>query len=219
MRVDDEGGGARRVPDAGRRHALVRIAYRHIVERGFEGLRVREVAREAGMTHATLLYYFPTKEALIQAVVGYLAHEFSVSRLPDLAGADQGALGDVRREFADVRHRIRTTPEMFVVLSELAVRSRRDPAIAHILQALEAGWRGHLVDIMGRGVADGVFRSDLDVDAAALALMAQLAAIGYRVLGPSAAEIDHLIAQLAAQTEHWLTTSSAPSPTEKETGR
>ena len=30
-----------------------------IVEKGFEGLRVREVAEHAGIHHATLLHYFP----------------------------------------------------------------------------------------------------------------------------------------------------------------
>jgi hypothetical protein len=36
-------------------------------------------------------------------------------------------------------------------------------------------------------------------------IMAQLTAIGYQVLGPSGdAEVDRLVADLAAQTEHWL---------------
>jgi hypothetical protein len=35
--------------------------------------------------------------------------------------------------------------------------------------------------------------------------MAQLTAIGYQVLGPSGdVVVDHLVAALAAQTEHWL---------------
>ena len=104
------------------------------------------------------------------------------------------------------------------MLSELAVRSRGDPAIARILHALDQGWRGHLVGLLGRGVAEGVFRPDLDVEAAALALRAQFAAIGYQVLGPSGlTEVDRLIAQLALQTEHWLTTGRASLDKEKET--
>ena len=58
------------------------IAYQHIAEKGFEGLRVRDVATEAGINHATLLYYFPTKEALIQGVVDFLLREFQTSRVP-----------------------------------------------------------------------------------------------------------------------------------------
>lgn len=211
------GGHGGRVASAGsssnadRRHALVRIAYRHLAERGFEGLRVRAVAAEAGINHATLLHYFPTKEALIQGVVMFLVQEFSINRSPDDGTATPGPLEEVRREFADVRHRLRATPEMFVVLSELAVRARRDTAIAHILHEMEEGWRGQLVHILARGVADGVFRPDLVIEDTAMALTTQLAAIGYRVLDPvGAADLDRQVAQVALQVEHWLTVAGDP---------
>ena len=54
---------------ADRRSALVLAAYRQIAARGFEGLRTREVAAEVGVNIATLHYYFPTKEKLIEGVV------------------------------------------------------------------------------------------------------------------------------------------------------
>src|SRR5205823_12230072 len=54
-----------------RRRALVLAAFGQIAERGFEGLRTREVAAEAGVNIATLHYYFPTKEALIRGVVAH----------------------------------------------------------------------------------------------------------------------------------------------------
>ena len=188
-----------------RRRDLVQIAYRRIATRGFEGLRVRDVAREAGINHATLLYYFSTKEALIQEVVGYLAQEFSINRAPGPSAAALSPLEELRREFADARYRVRAMPEMFVVLAELTIRSRRDPAIARILHALFDGWREQLVSLLTRGVAEGAFRPDLDVEATARTIMAQLTAIGYQVLGPSGdVEVDRLVADLAAQTEHWL---------------
>jgi hypothetical protein len=41
---------------------------------------------------------------------------------------------------------------MGVVLMELLIRSRRDPAIARLLQQLDAGWRGYLVHLLERGI-------------------------------------------------------------------
>lgn len=187
---------------------LVRIAFRHIAERGFEGLRIREVAKEARMNHATLLYYYPTKEALIQAVVAHLAQAFR-THAPNLDNSDTSALGDLRREFADLQYRVRTTPQTFLVLSELALRSRRDPAIARILHALFAGWQGYLVSILQRGIAEGLFRADLDIGATALAIRTQFAAIGYQVLELNdGASIDPLVRHLMKQTEYWLTVSA-----------
>jgi len=214
MTDTDAAGYPRRPAESERTQSLLRIAYRHLAERGFEGLRVREIAREAGVTHGTLLYHFPTKEALIQAVVGQIVSEFSVSPIP-VPDDDTGAVGELRREFADIQYRVHTTPAMFAALGELAIRARRDPDIAQILQYMEAGWQGQLTRILRRGIAEGLFRADVDVDTTAMAIMAQLMAIGYRVL--DAASTDRLVGQLAAQTEHWLMAGVTPPLDAKET--
>src|SRR5690348_228687 len=55
-----------------RRQSLILAAYHAIAEKGFEGLRVRDVAAQVGINGATLHHYFATKEALIQAVMEYV---------------------------------------------------------------------------------------------------------------------------------------------------
>src|SRR5258708_8338517 len=67
---------------ADRRSALVLAAYRQIAEHGFEGLRTREVAAEVGVNIATLHYYFPTKESLIQAVLDHAMGRFRTTLAP-----------------------------------------------------------------------------------------------------------------------------------------
>jgi AcrR family transcriptional regulator len=192
-----------------RRRALVEIAYGQIAERGFEGLRVREVAREAGINNATLHYYFPSKEALIQGVVEYLIREFQTSRVPRLDPGSDTPLEELRREFEDLRCRLRDSPEMGAVLAELHSRARRDPAIARMLHALDDGWRGYLAGLLDRGMREGTFRADLDPQVTAAAMIAQLKGIGYQTLAdPNLANVDRLVSQLAAQIECWLTRPS-----------
>src|SRR5260370_42642291 len=72
-----------------RRGALVRAAYNQIAERGFEGLRTREVAGEAGVNIATLHYYFPTKENLIEGAVEHAVERFRTTLAPHGLPADQ----------------------------------------------------------------------------------------------------------------------------------
>ncbi len=187
-----------------RRRVLVQIAYHHIAARGLEGLRVRAVAAEAGINHATLLHYFPTKEALIQGVVEHLLREFQVSRVPRPAAPTP--VEEVRLEFEDMRLRLRDSPEMVVVLTELVARARRDPAVSRPLRLLDDTWRGYLAGLLRRGVAAGAFRADLDPTATATALMAQIKGLGLHALGHAdPAEVDALAAHLAAQVERWLT--------------
>lgn len=185
----------------GRSAAVVLAAYALIVEKGFEGLRTREVAERVGINSATLHYYFPTKESLIQGVVHHLMRELQTSR----ATADEsaGALERLRAEFADIRIRLKEAPEQLVVLTELAVRAWRDPAIAQILRYLDQGWHDHLISILRAGVAEKTFRSDLDLEATANSMMSQLRGVGYQ------SKLDHekldtLIDQIGMQIECWV---------------
>ncbi|HEX6357001.1 TetR/AcrR family transcriptional regulator [Actinophytocola sp.] len=52
-----------------RREDILAAAVAVYAEAGYHGSSLREVAKRAGITHAGLLYYFPTKEALLAAVL------------------------------------------------------------------------------------------------------------------------------------------------------
>src|ERR1041384_7947179 len=60
-----------------RRPPLGAAPFRRLASAGFGGLRTRDVAADVGVNIATLHYYFPSKEALIRAVIGHAMHRFS----------------------------------------------------------------------------------------------------------------------------------------------
>lgn len=192
---------------------VIAAAYALIAEKGFEGLRTREVAERVGINSATLHYYFPTKEALIQGVVEHLMLELRSSRAQPRNPSS--ALELLRAEFDDIRHRLKESPEQLVVLTELAVRSWRDPAIARILEYLDERWRGHLVSILKAGIAEGSFRPDLDIPSTANSMMSQLRGLGY--LGKfDPKQMDTLVAHIARQTEYWVTNPAAAGRKKKK---
>jgi AcrR family transcriptional regulator len=191
----------RGVPKNDRASEVVRAAYAIIFEKGMEGLRTRDVADKVGINSATLHYYFPTKEALIQGVVEYLMQELRTNRTQPRA--PQSAMDLLRAEFADVRVRLRQCPDQLVVLTELAVRGWRDPIIAKMLKRLDEGWRGHLVSVLEAGIKEGAFRLDLDTRATAELMMSQLRGLGFQ--GKSgASRLDETVRNLALQTELWV---------------
>jgi TetR/AcrR family transcriptional regulator, regulator of cefoperazone and chloramphenicol sensitivity len=176
-----------------------------IATKGFEGLRFQEVAKQAGINNATLYYYFPTKEALIQGVVSHLTGELKKTRaLPK--GVSATARDELRLEFEDVRELLRTQPKLFVVLTELSLRGLRDPVIDNMGKYRDDFWRVHLSSIIVRGVEQGVFRRGINVEATVTALMAQIKGIGYHatVGKRKRGEVDQAIAEIARQVEHWL---------------
>jgi AcrR family transcriptional regulator len=197
-------------PKNERASEVVRAAYAIIAAKGMEGLRTRDVADKVGINSATLHYYFPTKEALIQGVVEYLMQELRANRTKPRA--PQSAMDLLRAEFADIRVRLRECPDQLVVLTELAVRGWRDPVIAQMLKYLDEGWRGHLVSVLKAGIEEGVFRSDLDTRATAELMMSQLRGLGFQGKFDTR-RLDETVRNLALQTEFWV--SALPRKTRK----
>ena len=130
--------------------ALVRAAYAKLAERGFEGLRTRDVAGEVGVNIATLHYYFPTKEALIRGIVGHAMGRFRST----LSGRGSAAT-QLRRHFRGLRRLAHEEPELFAVMGELALRARRDPAMATILRETDDLWHATLRGLLRRARKEG----------------------------------------------------------------
>ena len=152
-----------------RRGALVRAAYNQIAERGFEGLRTREVAAEAGVNIATLHYYFPTKEKLIEGVVEHAMERFRTTLAPHGSPSDQ-----LRNHLRSVKRLVQDEPELGVVMGELALRSARDPGIARIMAETNEGWHRIVRGLLRRAVKEGNLRPEMDSDEVAAIVVATL---------------------------------------------
>ena len=84
-------------------------------------------------------------------------------------------------------------------------RARRDPAGARPLRRLDDTWHDYLTALLRRGVAAGVFHTDLDPGRAARTLMVQIKGLIVQPLGEAdPAQIDALVAEIMAQVERGL---------------
>lgn len=163
-----------------RRQAIVVAAYHLIVEKGFADFRIRDAAQRAGITAATLYYYFPTKEALIQAVDTYLTQLIVEHQERWAAQAFSTPREHLHAHLAGIQDLLRQDPAIFVALGELSVRSLRDPAIQRILDAGERSWQGYLASLLTAGMKQGLFRADLDPASAAWVIVSFLKGINLR---------------------------------------
>ena len=157
-----------------KRRDVIRAAYQTLAEKGFEGLRMREIAKRAGMDHATLHYYYAGKEALIHEVLDYIVLELSLGRS---AATDARGLSPRRRlaaHFEALMCQARERPEMFVVLAEINARSLRDPVVRSVVVDNDRRWRGFLVDILKEGVREREFSARLGPEAAADAVLSMV---------------------------------------------
>jgi AcrR family transcriptional regulator len=201
----ERAGSNRKLAATDRRRQLITIAVDLIASKGFEGLRYQEVAKEAGISNATLFYYFSGKEKLIQGVVHHLTEEFSKTPARP-GGRPTTALEELRLEFETVLDLMQKQPKLFLVHAEISLRALRDPVIKRAVRNLDALWKRHLIDVIELGVAEGAFRTDVSSGAVAVALICQFKGIGWHALTGKLKreEIQQSVAQIARQTECWL---------------
>jgi AcrR family transcriptional regulator len=177
-----------------RRSALVLAAYNQIAERGFEGLRTREVAAGVGVNIATLHYYFPTKETLIRAVLEHAMGRFRTTLAPHGAHADQ-----IRDHLRAVRRLAQVEPQLGIVIGELSLRSARDPAIARIMRETNDAWHRTVRGLLRNAAREEAIRPELDSDETAALVVASLTGMFLPTLS-SGPRPDQALRQL----ERWL---------------
>ncbi|NLF50035.1 MAG: TetR/AcrR family transcriptional regulator [Leptolinea sp.] len=178
-----------------RHNQLVKAACDLIAEKGFEGLRVRDVASLVQINPATVYHYFPTKEALIDAVVDYV-----FERLGILATESPGTPRDQFHAYLTRLYRqMRDEPGMFTVFAEIQLRAGRTAASQKYLD-LETMWHKKLVALLQAGIRQGYWPNYLEPEQVATTILLTLngaamqASINPRSIGES-----------IGQLERWLT--------------
>lgn len=134
--ISQAGQGPRIVPRRERVRAMMRDeileAARNIVqEHGFEGLAMRALGREVGVTAPTLYDYFPSKEAVVKALflqgIALLHESFDKAEVTAAPGAERlQALFNAYREFG-VAH-----PDLYQLMF-----GRIDPSFRPDAEAIE----------------------------------------------------------------------------------
>lgn len=145
------------------RHRLIRAAVRVFAERGYEGARIADIAREAGLSSGAIYSHYRSKaELLTDAIRSHGADELSqlldgnaVASIPDVLIA----LGE------SLERRSRAQGSL---LAEAMVAARRDPEVAEVMaqgvgerEAFFAGLIRHAQrrgDIAGEVAPDAVAR-------------------------------------------------------------
>ena len=179
-----------------RRQELVRAAFNRIAEAGFEGLRTRDVAADAGVNVATLHYYFPTKEALIRGVVGHAMMRFSQSMPKQGSAADQ-----LRWHLAFLRRLLKEDTELFAVVAELTLRAPRDPIIADILQNTDEPWHRKVAGLLQSALDQSCIDASIDPEGGAAFIIAAIKGLSL----PGNSEIHQTrVDQTFDQLERWL---------------
>jgi AcrR family transcriptional regulator len=177
-----------------RKTSIIQVAFAALVEHGFEGLRMREIAGQVGINPATLYYYFPNKEELIGAVVAYVFNRLAI-KTDELPGTPKEQL---HTHLTRLSRQMRDEPELYAVLIEIRLRTVRTTANQTFLD-FEAGWQAKLVKLLQTGIRQGYWPNYLEPEIIANAIITLMLGAGVQAT-TQPRKIEESIAQL----ERWL---------------
>ena len=180
-----------------RKPQIVAAAAEAIYERGLLDTRIGDIAKRAGTSAPTILYYFESKDRLFEEVVDQSDREF-YGRLTD---------GQARHDRASAQlvHLIEETSRGpgglsdYTLWMELWVRARRDPGVRRNYFKLNRRERSLIAEIVREGQARGEFSQEPDPDDFALSLSALMDGLGVQVtLGQPDVTPERMVARCLA---------------------
>lgn len=140
------------------------------IQRGFHASSISEISAAAGVSIANIYQYFPSKEALIVALI-----EVDLQRHHDLISRfwntdfSQAAIGNIMAE-------IFLTPQghaLAVLRAEIASEGARNPQVAELLRSSEAG----LIEAVHGGIRAAQKKGQLPPDLAPDAIAERLSLV------------------------------------------
>ena len=162
-----------------RKPQIISAAAEVLYERGLFDTRIGDIAERAGTSAPTILYYFESKDRLLEEAVDQTDRDF-YERLKDGQARQEGAADKLV-------HLIEETslgPDGFsdwTLWMEIWVRARRDATVRESYFQLDRRQRKLIADIVREGQKEGDFDPGADADEFALALSGLMDGLGVQV--------------------------------------
>ena len=162
-----------------RKPQIVAAAAEVLYERGLFDTRIADIAQRAGTSSPTILYYFESKDRLLEETVDRTDREFY----------ERVIEGQARHKLASDKlvhlvEEISLGPgglNDWTLWMEVWVRARRDETVRQNYFKLDRRQRGLIADIIREGQASGEFSETTDPDDFALVLSGLLDGLGVQV--------------------------------------
>jgi AcrR family transcriptional regulator len=175
-----------------RKPQIVAAAAEVLYERGLFDTRIGDVAKRAGTSSSTILYYFESKDRLLEEAVDYTDHEF-YARVTEGQARQHGATDKLVHLVEEIALGPRGLTD-WTLWMEMWVRARRDEKVRETYFRLDRRQRTLIADIVREGQASGEFVTGADPDEFALSLSGLLDGLGVQVtLGQPDVTADRMI--------------------------
>lgn len=145
-----------RTERSAREMEIIRSAYRMMAHHGSHRLTLRDIAEEAGVSKALLLYHFGTKDALLHAAMQWALEGTAArirQRLAPAMDARQAMAVLIEAVFVDAR----ANRDFYLFYLDLVEHAARVPSFRGLFEMLTDIINSLYTEVIEAGMAEGVF--------------------------------------------------------------
>lgn len=151
-------------------------AMRLIAGKGIEGVTMRAVAREAGLSYGSLFHYFDSKDDLLMHAVRHVTSQ-QTERANEYEGRYSG-LKALEHLLCDDAVVSASSRDIWTVWLTFQYKVALDETFAEMHTEMIGGWLDRIRGLLRQAVAAGELAEDLDVETEAMALWAFSSGVG-----------------------------------------
>jgi AcrR family transcriptional regulator len=153
-----------------RREELIKATYYEVAEKGYSAVTLQDIAKRAGVSKGSTLYYFATKEDLFLGALEWMVNQFDIRIGQAIAGVEDpvekvGAL--IGTIFANAQE----SRQFFLAYSDFVSIGTRNKRFHDLNAKFYDGCCGHNREVIEAGMNAGVFRQ-VDVEEASAMMRA-----------------------------------------------
>lgn len=177
-----------------RRTQIIAAGRSLVAEGGLEALTIGGLEKRLAFTRGVITYHFRDKDEIVGAVLESAVAEmddktFADARMPDSFDEKLRAVFESKVQSFLIRAEARA------ILVSFWSRLPNDPRAKELNHRLFSGWRAQGTVLFKAGIAAGIWRADLDPEAAAALLVGLVVGVVAQVAFEGDLELDRLVEQ------------------------
>jgi TetR/AcrR family fatty acid metabolism transcriptional regulator len=145
-----------------RQFEIITAAGRLLTRSGVAGLTIKNLATEMKFTESAIYRHFPSKEAIILAMLDYLAATMD-ERLRSVLEGVEGAEAKLRALFHDQFHFFKQAPHFLVAVFSDGLLEQSNAINEAILKIMHVKIK-HLLPLITTGQEEGIFTNAVSAD-------------------------------------------------------
>lgn len=145
-----------------RRQELIKATYHEVAEKGYSAVTLQDIAKRAGVSKGSTLYYFATKEDLFLGALEWIIGEVH-ERIHHAISNANDPIGKMKAVIGVVFGNAQESRQFFLAYSDFISIGTRNRRFHDLNARFYEGCCGHDREIIELGIKTGVFRS-LDLD-------------------------------------------------------